>query len=66
MRETIRGVLYSAAVCCAISLFAQLLRAHGTLSFLPENEMEQAAAALGTSIAQEWSNDALAVFAKQR
>lgn len=66
MGETIRGVLYSAAVCSVIFLVAQMLRAHGTLSFLPENDMEQTAAALGTSIAQEWSNDAVAVFAKQR
>ena len=64
MDETIRRALACAVVCFGIFMTAQLLRGAGALSFLPENDMGKAVAALGVAAAQEeWSGGLVSVFA---
>lgn len=65
MGETIRSALWCAAVCLGIFLTAQLLRASGALSFLPENDAGKVAAALGSMRSRDWSEELISVFAEQ-
>ena len=62
MGETIRSALWCMAVCLGMFLTAQMLRASGALSFLPENDMEQAAEVLGHAVQEQWKEQLTAVF----
>ncbi len=63
MRETIRRALWCALVCMGIFLTAQMLRASGALSFLPESRTGEVVAVLGNAMSQSgWSNEWGAVF----
>lgn len=63
MDETIRRALWCAAVCMGIFLTAQMLRASGALSFLPESRTGEAVAVLGNAVSQSgWSEELVSVF----
>lgn len=63
MGETIRSVLWCAAVCLGIFVTAQMLRASGALSFLPENDAGKAAEVFGNTVLQEeWKDELVTVF----
>lgn len=65
MKETIRCALVCTLFCTGIFVAAQVLRAGGALSFLPENEMGKAAEVFGTHAVQGWSDELVAVFHTQ-
>lgn len=65
MRETVRCALRCMIYCAGIFAAAQLLRASGALSFLPENELGKAAEVFGNNAVQGWSDELVAVFNTQ-
>ena len=63
MGETIRSALWCVGICLGILVTAQMLRASGALSFLPENDIGKVAEVFGHAVLQEeWKDELIAVF----